>query len=44
MTLTQSNMNGRVKPSYRARKADYEKNWRAVLDGLANTGAKAPGA
>jgi uncharacterized protein YndB with AHSA1/START domain len=44
VTLTQSNLNGRIRPSDRAHKADYEKNWQGVLDGLANTVAKAPGA
>jgi Activator of Hsp90 ATPase homolog 1-like protein len=40
VTLTQSNLNGRVKPSDRAHKAVYERNWQGVLDGLANTVAK----
>jgi hypothetical protein len=35
VTLTQSNLTGGVKPSDREHRADYEKNWRAVLDGLA---------
>jgi uncharacterized protein YndB with AHSA1/START domain len=35
VTLTQTNLIGGVTPSDIAHKADYEKNWRAVLDGLA---------
>ena len=33
--LTQSNLTGGVKPSDRENRAEYEKNWRGVLDGLA---------
>jgi uncharacterized protein YndB with AHSA1/START domain len=35
VTLTQSNLEGGIKPSDTAHKADYEKNWSTVLDGLA---------
>jgi uncharacterized protein YndB with AHSA1/START domain len=35
VTLTQSNLDGSVKPSDRDHRAEYEKNWRGVLDGLA---------
>jgi uncharacterized protein YndB with AHSA1/START domain len=35
VTLTQSNLSGNVKPSDREHRADYERNWRGVLDGLA---------
>lgn len=42
--LTQSNLNGRVKASDRAQKADSGKNWRGVLDGLARVVAKMPSA
>ena len=34
VTLTQSNLTGGVKDSDRQHKADYEKTWSAVLDGL----------
>lgn len=34
VTLTQSNLSGVVKPSDIEHRAEYEKNWRAVLDGL----------
>jgi uncharacterized protein YndB with AHSA1/START domain len=32
--LTQSNLNGTVRPSDVEHRADYEKNWQSVLDGL----------
>jgi uncharacterized protein YndB with AHSA1/START domain len=35
VSLTQSNLTGGVKPSDREHKADYEKNWNGVLEGLA---------
>jgi uncharacterized protein YndB with AHSA1/START domain len=35
VTLTQSNLTGGVKPADREHKAEYEKNWRMLLDGLA---------
>jgi uncharacterized protein YndB with AHSA1/START domain len=35
VTLTQSNLVGGAKPSDREHKAEYEKNWRTLLDGLA---------
>jgi uncharacterized protein YndB with AHSA1/START domain len=35
VTLTQSNLVGGAKPADREHRADYEKNWRGVLDGLA---------
>ena len=35
VTLTQSNLLGDAKPSDAEHKADYEKNWRMVLTGLA---------
>jgi uncharacterized protein YndB with AHSA1/START domain len=35
ITLTQSNLIGGARPADREHKADYEKNWRGVLDGLA---------
>ena len=34
VTLTQSNLTGGVRPSDVTHKADYEKTWSAVLDGL----------
>lgn len=34
VTLTQSNLTGGVRPSDVEHKADYEKTWSAVLDGL----------
>ena len=34
VTLTQSNLEGGVKPSDLEHRAEYEKNWSAVLDGL----------
>lgn len=34
VSLTQSNLTGGVKPSDREHRADYEKNWSGVLDGL----------
>ena len=34
VTIIQANLNGQVKPSDIEHKAEYEKNWRAVLDGL----------
>ena len=34
VTLTQSNLTGEIKPSDVQHKADYEKTWTAVLDGL----------
>jgi uncharacterized protein YndB with AHSA1/START domain len=34
VSLTQSNLTGGVKPSDRENRADYEKNWSTVLDGL----------
>ena len=37
VTLTQSNLKGGVKSSDEAHRAEYEKNWSAVLDGLART-------
>ena len=35
VSLTQSNLSGGTKPSDRENRAEYEKNWRSVLDGLA---------
>jgi uncharacterized protein YndB with AHSA1/START domain len=35
VTLTQSNLKGGVKPSDVAKRAEFEKNWAMVLDGLA---------
>lgn len=35
VTLSQSNLDGTVKASDKAHRADYEKNWQGVLDGLA---------
>jgi uncharacterized protein YndB with AHSA1/START domain len=35
VSLTQSNLTGGVKPSDLEHKADYEKNWSGVLEGLA---------
>jgi uncharacterized protein YndB with AHSA1/START domain len=35
VTLTQSNLDGSVKPSDREHRAEYEKNWQTPLDGLA---------
>ena len=35
VTLTQSNLTGGVKPADREHRAEYEKNWQGVLDGLA---------
>ena len=35
VSLTQSNLTGGVKPADRENRAEYEKNWRSVLDGLA---------
>lgn len=37
MTLTQSNLTGGIKPSDRANKAEFEKNWQTVLEGLDRT-------
>lgn len=34
VTLTQSNLKGGIKPADREHKADYEKTWASVLDGL----------
>jgi hypothetical protein len=34
--LTESNLDGTVKPSDVEHRADYEKNWQTVLDGLAH--------
>lgn len=34
VTLSQANLTGGVKASDREHRADYENNWRAVLDGL----------
>ena len=34
VTLTQSNLTGGIRPSDVQHKADYEKTWTAVLDGL----------
>jgi uncharacterized protein YndB with AHSA1/START domain len=34
VSLTQSNLTGGVKASDREHRADYEQNWRGVLDGL----------
>lgn len=35
VTLSQANLTGGVRPSDLAHRAEYEKNWRGVLDGLA---------
>ena len=35
ITLTQSNLTGGVSAADREHRADYEKNWQGVLDGLA---------
>jgi len=35
VTLTHSNLNGEIRPSDHEHRADYEKNWQGVLDGLA---------
>jgi uncharacterized protein YndB with AHSA1/START domain len=35
VTLSQSNLDGTVKPSDKEHRAEYEKNWQGVLDGLA---------
>jgi uncharacterized protein YndB with AHSA1/START domain len=37
VTLTQSNLTGGVRPSDEKMRAEYEKNWTAVLDGLERT-------
>ena len=37
VTLTQSNLTGGVRPSDVEHRADYEKIWSAVLDGLDKT-------
>jgi uncharacterized protein YndB with AHSA1/START domain len=37
VTLTQSNLGGGVKPSDVEHRAEYEKNWAMVLDGLSKT-------
>ena len=37
VTLTQSNLTGGVRPSDVEHRADYEKTWSAVLDGLDKT-------
>ena len=34
VTLSQSNLRGDIKPSDLEHRAEYEKNWRTVLDGL----------
>lgn len=34
VTLTQSNLTGGVRPSDIAQRAEFEKNWKKVLDGL----------
>jgi uncharacterized protein YndB with AHSA1/START domain len=35
VTLSQSNLDGTVKASVKEHRAEYEKNWQGVLDGLA---------
>jgi uncharacterized protein YndB with AHSA1/START domain len=35
VTLSQSNLDGKVRPSDKEHRAEYEKNWQGVLDGLA---------
>jgi uncharacterized protein YndB with AHSA1/START domain len=42
VTLTQSNLSGEIKPSDIEHRAEYEKNWRAVLDGLASAVSGTP--
>lgn len=42
VTLTQSNLSGEVKPSDIEHRAEYEKNWRTVLDGLARAVSGTP--
>ncbi|MDB5393372.1 MAG: hypothetical protein JWM91_878 [Rhodospirillales bacterium] len=36
VTLVQSNLTGEIKPGDREHRAEYEKNWQGVLDGLAD--------
>lgn len=40
VVLTQSNLQGDVKPSDIEHKAEYEKNWNAVLDGLSKVAGR----
>lgn len=42
VTLTQANVSGDVKPSDIEHRDEYEKNWRAVLDGLERVVSTAP--
>ncbi len=37
VTLTQSNLNGEVTDADRSGRADYERNWKLMLDGLKTT-------
>ena len=44
VTLTQSNLNGEVTDADRSGRADYEKNWKLMLDGLKTVCRRRPAA